>query len=72
MLVELGREIRAECHDEEGDAQQGVHQVQHRQEPEIHNQIVGIQHFHNQKIQVKCNAVLFSGTNKILLLLWPC
>ena len=35
VLVELGREIRAECHDEEGDAQQGVHQVQHGQEPEM-------------------------------------
>ena len=35
VLVELGREIRAEGHDEESDAQQGVHQIQHGQEPEM-------------------------------------
>ena len=39
VLKELRGEIRAEGHDKEGDALQGVHQVQHRQEPEIENQI---------------------------------
>ena len=35
VLVELWREVGAEGHDEEGDAEQGVHQVQHREEPEM-------------------------------------
>ena len=34
VLVELWREVGAEGHDEEGDAEQGVHQVEHREEPE--------------------------------------
>ena len=35
FVVEFRGEIRAECHDEKGDAEEGVDQVENGQEPEF-------------------------------------